>query len=134
MDQQGQGSGSLAAVKVALTLLAALALALVGPVPVAEAAGKEPAFEGKVERVDAATRARMSGVSWRPGCPVDFAELRLLKVHHWGFDGRVHRGRLVVNRDAARGMLGVMRSLYRQRFPIRRMRWSMPTAPMITAA
>jgi D-alanyl-D-alanine carboxypeptidase-like protein len=110
----------LAAVRIALALLAVLALA--GPAPAVEAAGRAPAFRGEVERIDAATRMRMSGVSWRPGCPVGFAELRLLKVSHWGFDRRVHRGRLVVHREAARGMLGAMRSLYRQRFPIRRMR------------
>ncbi len=121
-DTQARGSqlDSLAAVKVTLVLLASLLLT--APTAGADALGKTPAFHGRVERIDAETRARMSGVSWRPGCPVGFAELRLLRVGHWGFDGRVHRGRLVVNRDAARGMLGVMRSLYRQRFPIRQMR------------
>ncbi len=84
----------MATVKVVLALLAVLVLT--DPAPPAEAAGR-------VERVDAETRARMSGVSWRPGCPVGFAELRLLRVTHWGFDGEVHRGRLVVNRDAAGG-------------------------------
>ncbi len=81
-----------------------------------------PAFHGRAERIDAATRARMTGVSWHRGCPVGFGRLRLLTVSHWGFDGRVHRGRLVVNRDAAAAMLGVMRSLYRERYPIRQMR------------
>jgi D-alanyl-D-alanine carboxypeptidase len=119
--QLSQTSGSLARMKGILALLLVPAL-VAGPAPVAEAAGEAPAFRGKLERIDATTRARMSGVSWRPGCPVGFAELRLLKVSHWGFDGRVHYGRLVVNREAARGMVGVVRSLYRQRFPIRRMR------------
>jgi hypothetical protein len=64
----------------------------------------------------------MTGVSWHPGCPVGFADLRLLTVSRWGFDGRAHRGRLVVHRDQARPIIGVMRSLYRHRFPIRRMR------------
>jgi hypothetical protein len=64
----------------------------------------------------------MSAVSMHPGCPVGFGGLRLLTVAHWGFDGRIHRGRLVVNRDAARQMLGAMRRLYRLRYPIRRMR------------
>jgi D-alanyl-D-alanine carboxypeptidase len=85
------------------------------------AAGPPP-FEGSVSRIDAGTRERMSGVSWRPGCPVGFADLRLLTVAHWGFDGKPRRGRLVVHREQARPMLGVMRRLYRLRFPIRRMR------------
>jgi poly-gamma-glutamate synthesis protein (capsule biosynthesis protein) len=81
-----------------------------------------PTFHGRAEPIDAATRERMSGVSWHRGCPVGFAGLRLLTVDHWGFDGEVHRGRLIVNRDAAAAMLRVMHSLYRQRFPIRQMR------------
>ena len=57
-----------------------------------------------------------------PGCPVGFNRLRLLKLSVWGFDGRVHRGRLVVNEDAARPMLTAMRHLFALHFPIRRMR------------
>lgn len=64
----------------------------------------------------------MTGVSWHRGCPVGFAGLRLLTVSHWGFDGKVHRGRLVVNSDHAVGMVRVMRTLYRLRYPIRQMR------------
>ena len=80
------------------------------------------AFRGHIERIDAATRQRMTGVSWHRGCPVGLAGLRLLRVRHWGFDGRTHWGRLVVHRDAARAMLGVMRRLFRLHFPIRQMR------------
>ncbi|HET6996966.1 MAG TPA: M15 family metallopeptidase [Solirubrobacterales bacterium] len=94
-----------------------------GAKPTADPRAPEvPAFQGRAERIDPTLRQRMTGVSWHPGCPVGFAGLRLLTVTHWGFDGRVHRGRLVVNRDQAAGMLRVMRSLYRLRYPIRRMR------------
>jgi D-alanyl-D-alanine carboxypeptidase len=111
--------GSLGALKTALAIVALLSgLAAPG----GDGRGKTPAFRGEAQRLDAETRARMRGVSWHPGCPVGFAKLRLLTASHWGFDGRVHHGRLVVHRDSARGMLGVMRSLYQQRFPIRRMR------------
>jgi hypothetical protein len=81
-----------------------------------------PGFHGRAERIDTETRQRMSGVSWHPGCPVGFAELRLLTVSHWGFDGRVHTGRLVVHRETATEMVGTMRRLFRLRYPIRRMR------------
>ena len=102
-----------------LTIAAAL---LAGSAAKEERGRRSPAFHGSAERIDAATRARMTGVSWHRGCPVGFGRLRLLTVSHWGFDGRVHRGRLVVNRDAAAAMLGVMRSLYRERYPIRQIR------------
>ncbi len=98
------------------------ALALAGAPPVEARSSEVPAFHGTAAPVDARTRARMTGVSWHRGCPLGFARLRLLTVSHWGFDGRSHRGRLVVNRDAATAMLEAMRALYRLRFPIRRMR------------
>lgn len=91
--------------------------------PAAPGRGAEtPAFHGRAERIDAETRARMNGVSWHRGCPVGLDRLRLLTVSHWGFDGDVHRGRLVVNRDAAKAMLGAMRVLFHLHYPIRQMR------------
>jgi len=108
-------------VKAVLALLALAALLAPGPA-VAGGPGQATAFQGRAERIDAATRERMSGVSWHPGCPVGFGELRLLTVSHWGFDGRVHRGRLVVHRDYATSMVGAMRELFRLRYPIRQMR------------
>jgi hypothetical protein len=104
-----------------LLALAAATLALSWS-PAGAQVDRMPTFEGRIVRIDAQTQERMTGVSWRPGCPVGFADLRLLRVSHRGFDGRVHRGRLVVHRDEAKPMLHAMRSLYRQRFPIRRMR------------
>jgi D-alanyl-D-alanine carboxypeptidase len=107
-----------------LLVLAAALVALGGAASDTPHAGAASpgGFAGTVSRIDAPTRERMSGVSWRPGCPVGLSDLRLLRVAHWGFDGRVHRGRLVVHRRHGRAMLGVMRRLYRLRFPIRRMR------------
>jgi hypothetical protein len=64
----------------------------------------------------------MVGVSWHRGCPVPLRDLRLLTLTHWGFDGKVHRGQMVVNRDAVRPMLGAMRALFALDYPIHRMR------------
>ena len=100
---------------------ALLTLAIAAALAPASHGRTDPGFHGRVAPIDARTRARMSGVSMHSGCPVGFADLRLLTIAHWGFDGRVHRGRLVVNRDAAEQVLGAMRTLYHQRFPIRRM-------------
>jgi hypothetical protein len=64
----------------------------------------------------------MTGVSWHKGCPVPISDLRLLTLSYRGFDGRTHTGRLIVNRSAAKDVVGVFRRLYRASFPIRRMR------------
>jgi hypothetical protein len=63
----------------------------------------------------------MTGLSWRPACPVPLRDLRLLRLSHWGFDRTVRTGRLIVHEDVARQVLGVFRELYAKRFPIRRM-------------
>ena len=63
----------------------------------------------------------MTGSSWHAGCPVSLSRLRLLTLTHWGFDGRVHTGRLVVNQDVAAKIVSVFRRLYDVRFPIRRL-------------
>ena len=81
----------------------------------------ERAFRGTVERIDAAQAKRMTGVSWRPGCPVPLRDLRLLTLSHRGFDGRAHTGRLIVHANVARELVAVFRELYATRFPIRHM-------------
>ena len=63
----------------------------------------------------------LEGHFWRTGCPVSLSDLRLLTVPLWGFDGRVHEGQLVVNRDVAAPLATVFRRLYELRFPIRHM-------------
>jgi hypothetical protein len=80
-------------------LLAALALqATVGPV----------------------SRAEL-GASWHPGCPVAPAQLRRVTVPYRGFDGKAHRGVLVVNVSVASTVGSIFERLFRERFPIRRM-------------
>jgi hypothetical protein len=78
-------------------------------------------FRGTIQPIDAALAKRMTGVSWRKGCPVGLRELRLLTLSHWGLDGRTRTGRVIVHRDVARELVQVFRDLYAARFPIRRM-------------
>jgi hypothetical protein len=79
-------------------------------------------FEATVSPIGGDLRQAMTGRSWRPGCPVGFFDLRLVTARHWGFDGHVRTGRLVVHRTVARPVVRVLRRLYDGRFPIRRMR------------
>jgi hypothetical protein len=80
-----------------------------------------PRFRGHVVAGREAVRSRVR-YSWRRGCPVGPVELRLLRVDHWGLDGRVHRGELIVHRDHARRILAVMGKLFKARYPIQRLR------------
>jgi hypothetical protein len=65
--------------------------------------------------------AQRLGLSWRPGCPVDPAHLRLLRLSFWGVDGREHQGELIVHMSIAERMVGVFRTLWDEKFPIHNM-------------
>jgi hypothetical protein len=92
-------------------LLVAL-VALVGASPAA------PRFVGTVSPI---ARTDLP-YSYRPGCPVTPGRLRLVRVSHWGFDGKARVGAIVVRADVARDVIAVFRRLYAARFPIRRLR------------
>jgi hypothetical protein len=59
--------------------------------------------------------------SWRPGCPVGPDRLSLLRLSYWGFDNRSHTGTMVVSKAVADDVVKIFGTLYRERFPIRRM-------------
>jgi D-alanyl-D-alanine carboxypeptidase len=98
-----------------LVLVSLLALCVA-----ATATASPAAFRGSVAPIDRALAARMTGVSWRPGCPVALHDLRVVTASHWDFAGRVRTGRVIVHRDVAPDVLAVLRRLYGARFPIRR--------------
>jgi hypothetical protein len=104
---------------VLVSAAAVCALLLAAPTQSRVEAG--PVFRGSVTPLPASLRATMTGLSWHRGCPIGLDGLRLVRARHWGFDGRVHTGRLVVASDVARPVLDVLRRLYAARFPIRRM-------------
>ena len=56
--------------------------------------------------------------SWRPGCPVPVEQLRAVDVRHFGNDGEVHTGRLIVAAHLAQDMVDIFRDLYDARFRV----------------
>jgi hypothetical protein len=103
-------------VLVPVALVAAILVGVASP-----ASGALPLFSGSVDALSPAVRRTMTGVSWKPGCPVGLDELRLVRARYLGMDGRAHTGRIVVHRDVAGEVVSVLRRLYAARFPIRRM-------------
>ncbi|NLT53463.1 MAG: M15 family peptidase [Actinomycetales bacterium] len=75
-------------------------------------------FRWEVRRVT----ARELGRSWRDGCPVGPEDLRAVTLTHWGFDGRVRTGTLVLHRDVVPAARRVFARMFDRRFPVRRIR------------
>jgi hypothetical protein len=80
------------------------------------------AFHSSVKPVSPSVRAEVTrSGAWHQGCPVPFAQLRVLTVTYRGFDQRSHTGQLIVNQDAAAPLAKVFRRLYDLHFPIHHM-------------
>ena len=87
---------------------------------------------GSLSRVDATSatvvrsltneeRAAMVGVVWHPGCPVGLKDLRRVEGPVLGMDGATYAGVLVVHKNLAVGVAGILAELYQAKFPIESM-------------
>jgi D-alanyl-D-alanine carboxypeptidase-like protein len=92
------------------------------PAGAPRASQAERQFTFTAARLGPTTRRRVTGSSWRPGCPVGLDDLRLLRIGYRGFDGRDHVGRMIVAASSVPAMRRAFGTLFRARFPIRRMR------------
>jgi hypothetical protein len=101
-----------------LLACAAVCLAIA---PCTEAVAATASFSFSAQTLSGAVRHRLYGSSWHPGCPVALGDLRYVRLSYFGFDGAVHGGALVVNRDAVRAVRIAFGDLFAHRFPIRRM-------------
>ncbi|MEV4140264.1 M15 family metallopeptidase [Dactylosporangium sp. NPDC049742] len=117
----GGGSGGTAASGAPPSPAVAASPSTAAPSAASPSAAGTPAFVGTVEVLSAEARQRMTGVSWRPGCPVGLDDLRLLRLSYVGFDGTARVGELVVHRAIADAVVRVFGRLYAARFPIRSM-------------
>lgn len=66
-------------------------------------------------------QSAMTGVTWRPGCPIALQDLRHLSITYWDFEGKTRTGALVVHHDTESATRAAFARLYELRFPIRRM-------------
>lgn len=76
-------------------------------------------FAASIEVIPPDVLARSS---WTDDCPVTLDELRYVTVSHYGFDGRLHTGEMIVNAAVAEDVVGVFATLHEERFPIEQMR------------
>ena len=76
-------------------------------------------FAAAVAEIPDAVLARST---WTEDCPVGLGQLRYLTMSHWGFDGDVHTGEMIVNASVVDDVIAVFSELFDARFPIEQMR------------
>jgi hypothetical protein len=80
------------------------------------------AQEFSVQSIPDSVFQRMQGRSWPEGCTVRRADLRYLRLSHFDAEKREHVGEMVCNKAIANDLLEIFRELYRQKYPIQRIR------------
>jgi poly-gamma-glutamate synthesis protein (capsule biosynthesis protein) len=80
-------------------------------------------YHADISSISPAVKKRMiQGGSWRKGCPVPLSNLRYLTMTYRGFDGKDHRGEMIVHQSVAREVTEIFGKLYSTHYPIRKMR------------
>jgi hypothetical protein len=64
----------------------------------------------------------MQGRSWPEGCTVRRADLRYLRLSHFDAERKEHVGEMICNKAIANDIVEIFRELYRQKYPIQRIR------------
>ena len=66
--------------------------------------------------------ARIKGKSFKDDCTLPREDLRYLHVLHKDKDGNVHEGEMIVNQHIAEDVLDILRELYKNGYPIEKIR------------
>lgn len=74
----------------------------------------EPEFAAVISDVTAERLAH----SWTEDCPAALDDLVWVDLNHWGFDGRVHDGSIVVARSEGENVVNIFRRLFEIGYPI----------------
>ena len=90
--------------------------------PVSEPKPRSPVWKADIAPLSAETRAAMTGVSWRDGCPVHLDDLRQITMTHHTFDGRVVEGELIVAASVAKTVQAAFKAAFDAGYPIKSMR------------
>ncbi|MGO4955914.1 M15 family metallopeptidase [Luteococcus sp. Sow4_B9] len=81
--------------------------------------------EYKAARIDIGTSsvtAAMVPVTYRAGCPVGPSQLTRISMNHFGFDGRIHTGHLIVRSTDVSRFRNVFTAAFVAHFPMRVMK------------
>ena len=89
------------------------------PEPSKTAKPKPKKFAATITKIKKKSQVKHS---WHAGCPVPLSGLRMIEMTYRGFDHDTHTGRMVVAAGAAHDVVKVFKRLYKQKYPIKRMK------------
>jgi len=75
-----------------------------------------------IEKISDEVFSYMQGKSFHENEWISKDNLRYLRVSHYGFDKKIHIGELIVNEQIADEMIEIMKILYKNKYPIEKMK------------
>jgi len=81
---------------------------------------KPASYQASISEINDEIRARMTH-SWREDNPISVEDLCYISLNHWGFDGCVHQGALIVQRGVAREIVDIFEELFNEKYRIEKM-------------
>ena len=79
-------------------------------------------FKGTISPIPDHIKILIVGKSWNTSCPVPIKDLSYLTITHWGFDGNIHEGEIIVHKKLAQEVIDIFKDLFEAQFPIEKMR------------
>ncbi|WP_081712145.1 M15 family metallopeptidase [[Clostridium] dakarense] len=67
-------------------------------------------------------KSKMLGLSMPKSEPISFDSLSYLRLTYYGFDGNIHIGEMVVNKDIASDVVDAFKEVYYKKYPIEKIR------------
>lgn len=61
---------------------------------------------------------KINNKSYKKNSTIPLEDLRYIEVLHYGFDNKVHKGELIVNRKIADDVINIFKELYDEKYPI----------------
>ncbi|MBR5656635.1 MAG: M15 family metallopeptidase [Prevotella sp.] len=75
-----------------------------------------------IDTISDAIFARMWKKSYKADCTIPRSDLRYLRVLHVDAQGKTHEGEIVCNKKIAKDLIEIFRQLYKEQYPIERIR------------
>lgn len=78
-------------------------------------------FQSHVLPISEEIKVRIMGKSWIPNNKVPLDDLRYITLSHWGYDGYIHTGEIIVHKDIALEVVEIFHELFAAHFCIEKM-------------
>lgn len=74
------------------------------------------------QTIPSSVKKRMMGKSYKKNKNISLSDLRYVKVMHYGYDGKIKQGEMVVNKKIAKKTVKIFYELYQRKYPIQKMK------------